>query len=179
MKNLLKAGYYINMSNKVAPMDTLQIYQRLKKAKASEPLAKEMAEIFRETVEEKLATRNDIQTIQKALKETEVCLQKDIRETENRLQTDLKETEVRLQKDLKETENRLQKDLKETENRLQKDLKETESRLQNELEKMKIELKAKIETDIAKSKSETIKWIIGWVTGLLVAQTGFLFGFLK
>ena len=168
MKNLLKAGYYINMSNKVAPMDTLQIYQRLKKAKASEPLAKEMAEIFRETVEEKLATRNDIQTIQKALKETEVCLQKDIRETENRLQTDLKETEVRLQKDLKETENRLQKDLKET-----------ESRLQNELEKMKIELKAKIETDIAKSKSETIKWIIGWVTGLLVAQTGFLFGFLK
>ena len=168
MKNLLKAGYYINMSNKVAPMDTLQIYQRLKKAKASEPLAKEMAEIFRETVEEKLATRNDIQTIQKALKETEVCLQKDIRETENRLQKDLKETEVRLQKDLKETENRLQKDLKET-----------ESRLQNELEKMKIELKAKIETDIAKSKSETIKWIIGWVTGLLVAQTGFLFGFLK
>jgi len=103
--------------------------------KASEPLAKEMAEIFRETVEEKLATRNDILTIQK--------------------------------------------DLKETENRLQKDIRETEVRLQKELEKMKIELKAKIETDIAKSKSETIKWIIGWVTGLLVAQTGFLAGFLK
>ena len=108
------------MSNIVTQMDTLQIYQRLKKAKASEPLAKEMAEIFRETVEERLATKLDM----------------------NLLQKDVKELEIRLQKDLEKT-------------------------------------KAELQAEIQKSKSETIKWIIGWVTGLLVAQTGFLFGFLK
>jgi len=37
LKNLLKAGYYINMSNKVTPMDTLQIYQRLKKVSGFRP----------------------------------------------------------------------------------------------------------------------------------------------
>jgi hypothetical protein len=48
--------------------DTLHIYERLKKANASDALAKEMAEIFSETVEERLATKTDPEMANKELK---------------------------------------------------------------------------------------------------------------
>jgi len=41
-------------------VDTLKIYERLKKVKTSEAQAKELAEILSELVDDQLATRNDV-----------------------------------------------------------------------------------------------------------------------
>jgi uncharacterized membrane protein YheB (UPF0754 family) len=58
--------------------DTLKIYERLKAANLDERAAKEIAEVFNDIIEDRLATKRD-------LKELEDCLRRDIRELELRL----------------------------------------------------------------------------------------------
>jgi hypothetical protein len=48
-----------------AVFDTLKVYERLKGADLSEKAAKEIAEIFRETIEERLATKRDLTELEK------------------------------------------------------------------------------------------------------------------
>ena len=51
-----------------AAIDTLNIYSRLKSTGLSEESAKGIAEIFQETIEEKLATKNDLELVKNELK---------------------------------------------------------------------------------------------------------------
>ena len=51
-----------------AAIDTLNIYSRLKSTGLSEESAKEIAEVFQETIEEKLATKNDLELVKNELK---------------------------------------------------------------------------------------------------------------
>jgi predicted RNase H-related nuclease YkuK (DUF458 family) len=138
-------------------IDTLQIYERLKKAKASDALSKEMAEIIGNIVDEQLSTKAD-------LKNTELAMKNDLKNTELTLKNELKSTEAKLEAKLKNTEAKLEAKLKN----IELALKNTEVKLQ-----------AEIQTAVHGSKTEIIKWIIGWVTGLLMAQTGFLLTYLK
>ena len=55
-------------------IDPLKIYQRLKAAKVEEKAAKEIAAIFRDVLENQLATKKDIANIQKDI----ALLQKDL-----------------------------------------------------------------------------------------------------
>jgi|LGVF01.1.fsa_nt_gb hypothetical protein len=48
-------------------IDTLNIYSRLKSTGLSEESAREIAEVFRETVEENLASKNDLKTTESNL----------------------------------------------------------------------------------------------------------------
>jgi hypothetical protein len=68
-------------------LDTLQIYERLKKAKASDALSKEVAEIFSELVEERLVTKKD-------LEKTEAKLQAEIKNTELRLHAEIEKSKA-------------------------------------------------------------------------------------
>ena len=77
----------------VAAMDTLNIYSRLKSSGLSEESAKEIAQVFRETIEANLATKNDLKT------------------TESKLTNDLKTTESNLTKYIESVRNELKKDL--------------------------------------------------------------------
>ena len=51
-----------------ATIDTLNIFSRLKSTGLPEESAKEIAEVFRETIEEKLATKNDLELAKNELK---------------------------------------------------------------------------------------------------------------
>ena len=51
-----------------AAIDTLNIYSRLKSTGLSEESAKEIAEVFQETIDEKLATKNDLELVKNELK---------------------------------------------------------------------------------------------------------------
>ena len=48
-------------------VDTLQIYSRLKSTGLPEESAREIAEVFRETIEENLASKNDLKTTESNL----------------------------------------------------------------------------------------------------------------
>jgi hypothetical protein len=65
--------------------DTLKVYERLKGADLSEKAAKEIAEIFRETIEERLATKRDLTELEKhfdlRFKELDAKLELKISET--------------------------------------------------------------------------------------------------
>ena len=49
-------------------VDTLNIFSRLKSTGLSEESAREIAEVFRETVEENLATKNDLEMVKVEIK---------------------------------------------------------------------------------------------------------------
>jgi hypothetical protein len=48
-------------------IDTLKIYERLKAADLPEKASKEIAEVFRETIEERLATKQDLKELEKRI----------------------------------------------------------------------------------------------------------------
>ena len=73
--------------------DTLKIYERLKGADLSDKAAKEIAEVFRETIEERLATKRD-------LKELEAATKRDLAELEKHFDLRLKELESSIKVDI-------------------------------------------------------------------------------
>jgi hypothetical protein len=77
-------------------IDTLKIYERLRKTELPDAAAKEIAEVLKEAAEfgyEILATKED-------LKRAEMALKEDLKRTELALKEDLKRTELALRKDL-------------------------------------------------------------------------------
>jgi len=52
-----------------ATFDTLKVYERLKAADLPEKAAKEIAEVFKDTIDEKLATKRDLKELETALKQ--------------------------------------------------------------------------------------------------------------
>ncbi len=58
------------------------------------------------------------------------------------------------------------------------DLREVELKLTKEIEAVKLEVE-KVRSEIGQAKSSTIKWVVGWVAGLLIAYTGAMIAILK
>jgi len=63
-----------------AIVDTLKIYERLKNADINEQAAKEIAEVFREVVDEQLVTKKDLE---ESLAKTKTELQLSIEKAKN------------------------------------------------------------------------------------------------
>ena len=127
-----------------AAIDTLNIYSRLKATGLPEESAKEIAEVFRETIEENLANKNDLKT-------TESNLTKYIESVRNELKKDIE---------------MLRNDLKTTESNLTKYIESVRAELKKDIELLRSELRR----EIAESKAGTIRW----VAGMLVAQAGLI-----
>ena len=72
------------MSSSLA-FDTLAYAKKLKKTGFTEAQAEVQAEALAEIIDERLATKQDILTLKKDIKELEVSLKRDIKELEMRL----------------------------------------------------------------------------------------------
>jgi hypothetical protein len=65
---------------------------------------------------------------------------------------------------------------------LHAEIESTRIKLEAEIEKTNAKLehtRLELEAKIQQSKVDVIKWIIGWVTGLIIAQTGLILAFIK
>jgi exonuclease VII large subunit len=91
----------------------------------------------------------------------------ELSETELRLTKEIKELDSRLTKEIKELDSRLSKEIKELELKLIKEIKELDSRLSKEIEGVRLE--------IANTKNDIIKWVIG----LMFAQSALIVGVIK
>ena len=98
----------------------LSIYRRLKSTGLTEESARGITEIFRETVEENLASKNDLKT-------TESNLTKDLKTTESNLTKDLKTTESNLTKYIESVRSELKKDIESVRSELKKDIAESKA----------------------------------------------------
>lgn len=137
-------------------IDTLNIYSRLKATGLSEESAKEIAEVFRETVEENLASKKDLKT------------------TESNLTKYIESVRAELKKDIE----LVRKDIELAKAELRKEIELLRNELTKEIELLRAEFKKDIETvrkEIAESKAGTILW----VAGLLVAQAAFIVALMK
>ena len=68
--------------------------------------------------------------------------------------------ELATKENLRETEFKLTKEIEITRG----EIKEVELKLTKEIESVKLQ--------VEQAKSSTIKWVVGWVAGLLIAYTG-------
>ena len=125
-------------------IDTLNIYTRLKSTGLSEESAKEIAEVFREAVEENLANKNDLKT------------------TESNLTKYIESVHM----ELKTTESNLTKYIESVRTELKKDIELLRTELKKDIELLRSELRK----EIAESKAG----IIRWVAGMLVAQAAII-----
>ena len=101
-------------------IDTLNIYSRLKASGLSEETAKEIAEVFRETVEENLANKND-------LRATESNLTKYIESVRSELKKDIESVRSELKKDIESLRTELKKDIEILRIELKKDIAESKA----------------------------------------------------
>ena len=88
-------------------IDTLSIYRRLKSTGLTEESAQGITEIFRETVEENLASKKDLKT-------TESNLTKDLKTTESNLTKYIESVRSELKKDIEFIRSELKKDIAES-----------------------------------------------------------------
>ncbi len=134
----------------------------------------EVMELF--NIFSKTYTREEAQTIVKDI-ETLVSDHKrglatkvDLREVELKL---IKEIEL-TRGEIKEVELRLTREIELTRG----EIKEVELRLTKEIEVVRLEVE-KVRSEIGQAKSSTIKWVVGWVAGLLIAYTGAIIAIVK
>ena len=62
-------------------VDTLKIYERLKSAELNDKAAKEIAEVFKETIDEQLATKMDITALKTDLEKLKLELTAEIQKS--------------------------------------------------------------------------------------------------
>ena len=113
--------------------DTHAFVKELTRAGMPEEQAEVLARSQAALIDEKLATKQDLEKLELALKQDleklEVALRQDLKELEMAGKQDLKETELALRQDLEKLELALRQDLKELELAGKQDLKELELRL--------------------------------------------------
>ncbi len=170
----------------VKSFDTLQVFDRLKRAEASEALAREVAELFRETTEERSVTKADLEQVHTSLKKEIEALssrmdameqgyRSDAEKRDQSLRAEIRASEQTLRTEMKEMENSLRADMREMENSLRTDIKEMENSLRADRKEMEIRIDGKIEAKIHEAKVDIIKW----VAGLLLAQAGLVAALVK
>ena len=90
-----------------AAIDTLNIYSRLKSTGLSEESAKEIAGVFRQTVDENLANKIDLEQVRSELK-------KDIEQLRTEVKKDIEQLRSELKKDIELLRSDLQKEIAES-----------------------------------------------------------------
>ncbi len=76
--------------------DTLTYAKKLRDAGFTQEQAEVQAHALADIVEERLATKQDIATLHRAMKELETSLKRDIKELETSFQRDMKDMEYRM-----------------------------------------------------------------------------------
>ena len=87
--------------------DTLTYATKLRDAGFTQEQAEVQAHALADIVEERLATKQDIATLRRDIKELETSLRHDMKELETSLKRDIKELETSLQRDMKDMEYRM------------------------------------------------------------------------
>ncbi len=85
----------------VTSVDTLRIFERLRGAELSDRAAKEIAEVFREIVEDRLTTKTDLEMAKSELK-------KDIEIVKSELKKDLEMAKSELKAEIETSKSELQ-----------------------------------------------------------------------
>jgi len=98
--------------------DTLTYAKKLRDAGFTQEQAEVQAHALADIVEERLATKQDIATLRRDMKEMETSLKHDMKEMETSLKRDMKALETSLHRDLQERDTSLHRDMKDMEYRL-------------------------------------------------------------
>ncbi len=95
-------------------IDTLNIYSRLKSTGLPEESAREIAEVFRETIDEKLANKNDLKTTESNLAKYIESVHMDLKTTESNLTKYIESVRAELKKDIELLRSELRREIAES-----------------------------------------------------------------
>ncbi|MBF0610353.1 MAG: DUF1640 domain-containing protein [Magnetococcales bacterium] len=176
------------MSNTVV-FDTYSFVKKLKEAGLNERQAEIQAEALLNLVEDRLANKQDIQNLQRDLATNRSDLQRDLEAMRaeslrhfNELNADLQRAIKGIDEKIENTRAKLEWDIKELDTKietiraeLKQDIKALEMSNQKEIAIVKAELfKA-----IAESKSETIRWVVGFAMAQFAMSAGIMAAVLR
>ena len=113
-------------------LDTLTISERLHKAGLPQEVAKEWAALWYEDVSNRLATREDMETMESGLRKDITALKGDI----DGLRREVQSLEVSVYKNMETMESGLKKDMQAMESGLELKMKTMESGLKKDIELM-------------------------------------------
>ena len=147
--------------------DTLAYAKKLKAVGVPEAQAEIQAETIAEVMDERMATKRDLDLLESNLKRDVVEIKHDMREIESNLKHDMAE----IKHDMKELETNLKRDMKEFETNLKHDMAE----IKHDMKEMELKFNANLQIEIAKCKTDLIRWQIGLSFGTI----GILFTLMK
>ncbi|MBI4641995.1 MAG: DUF1640 domain-containing protein [Candidatus Tectomicrobia bacterium] len=130
----------------------LEVYEKLK-PKLGEEEARVLIEFVEASVEQKAATKEDLQ------------------KTELALRGDLQKTELTLREELRQVDQALREELRQVDQALREELRRVEQALREEIHK----LDQKIEV----TKSDLIKWSFGFWIGNVAVMSGIMFAIIR
>ncbi|MEW6379967.1 MAG: hypothetical protein AB1611_10220 [bacterium] len=136
----------------------------------SKAFSKEEAQTIVKDIETLISDHRRELSTKEDLKEIELKLTAHILSTKE----DLKETELKLTAHIKEVELKLNKEIESLRLELSKEIESLRLELSKEIESVRLEIES-VRLEVERAKSSTIKWIVGWVAGLLIAYTGAIF----
>ncbi|MBF0139283.1 MAG: DUF1640 domain-containing protein [Magnetococcales bacterium] len=147
------------MSTTIA-FDTHAYVKKLRDAGVDERQAEIQAEALVSMVEDRLATKQDMNALKRDLA--------DIRK-------EMVTIEANLKRDLADVESSLRKDMATIEANLKRDIKELDVKAENRAKELDVKIetsKLELRKDIESAKVDTIKW----TAGMFVAQTALIIG---
>lgn len=137
--------------------DSLAYVKKLKAAGMPESQAEVQAETIMEWMEDRLATKVELETVRADLK-------RDIKEIDGKTETRLKELDIKAETRFRELDGKIETVRAD----LKRDIKELDVKIETVIETSKLELRK----DIESAKVDTIKW----TAGMFVAQTAMIIG---
>ncbi|KJR40772.1 hypothetical protein MCHI_003343 [Candidatus Magnetoovum chiemensis] len=147
-------------------VDTLTIFERLKNADLNEKAAKEITEIFKDLLEERVVSKKDLQEalavtsaeMKVEIEKIRAVVEKTSAEIRAETKTEIEKIRAAVEKTGAETKTEIEKIRAETKREIEK----TRADLDAKIEKTRSDLELKLET----VKSDLIRW----VAGMLIAQ---------
>ena len=149
------------MGNPAKLFNTHFYIKKLEAVGVPETQAEVHAEAFTTLLEDRLATKDDLEKLRQQLEHridsVEVRLQHRIEEVETRLERRIEEVETKLERRIGEVETKLERRIEGVEAKLEYLAESFEAKLQYEIKS----LEARIDVKLTTLKHEMIKWFLG------------------
>ncbi len=124
-----------------AVLDTYSYVKRLVDAGVPEGQAEIQMEAVVTIIDGRIATKLDLELLQRDMKEIEANLKRDMKEMDTKLVARISEVEANLKRDMKEMDTRLVARISEVEANLKRDIKEMDTKLEARINGVEANLK--------------------------------------
>ncbi len=148
----------------------LELYEKLK-PKLGEDEARSLLEYVESTVEQRAATKSDLERNSGELRE-------EIRRVEGELREEIRRVEGELREEIRRVEGKLREEIRQVEVKLREEINQLDGKLQTTESALRREIH-QVREDMQSMKADLIKWSFVFWVGAVAALSGVMFALLR